>query len=173
MVYENHPDGSVIMDRFPIAPRKRRALEMLIRIIDVVVYMSVFGGGIYALFFTPISVTTTLNGWEWLIPIWSAFLLVGGLLGAIGRVTTIWILEPPATVAAFTGVSIYFVVLVQSAFTSLTSAVATFMVFVALLGLTRRYIELHLFGSDPKAKDFRSKLEDTWNRRIPNVPHRG
>jgi hypothetical protein len=162
-----------MMHRFPIAPRKRRILELCIRVIDIVIYFLVFGGGIYALFFTPLSVQDTLSGWEWLIPVWSAFLLVGGGLGALGRITTFWILEPPADVAAFIGVLIYGVVLFQTAFTSLTSAVATFIVFVALLGLVRRYIELHLFGSDPKARDFRSQLEDTWNRRIPNVPNRG
>ena len=161
------------MEKFPIEPRRRKVVEGSIRGIDIVVYLIVFVSGIYALLLTPTTVTTALQGWDWLIPWWASFLLVGGLFGMIGRISTIWMFEPPADFAAFVGILIYFVVLGNFAFSSVTSSVTTCLVFVAMLGIIRRYIELQLFGSDPMHRDFRSKLEDTWNRRIPNVPHRG
>lgn len=160
------------MKRFPVQPRKRRVIEMTIRVFDVLIYLAVIAGGVYALWFTPNSVVQELANWEWLIPWWSGFLLVGGTLGAIGRITTIWILEPSATVAAFVGVLMYFVVLGSTALNSLTSVVAVTLVFCALLGLARRYLELQLFGSNPSAITLRDKLEDLVRRRIPNVPPR-
>lgn len=161
------------MDRFPVEPQRRKVVEGSIRGIDIAVYLIVFISGLYALFLTPDSVIKSLNGWEWLVPTWSGFLLVGGLFGLIGRISTIWMFEPPADFAAFIGILIYFVVLGHTALTSITAAVAACLVFVALLGVVRRYLELQLFGSDPTHRNFRSKLEDSWNRRIPNVPSRG
>lgn len=161
------------MDRFPVEPKKRRAVEMGIRIIDIVVYAAVFAGGIYALFFTPTSVTQQLDGWEWLIPWWASFLLIGGLLGFIARITTFWIVEPVADFAAAIGIVMYAFVLGSTAFESITAAVATFLVSVAFLNIVRRYLELQLFGSDPTHRDFKSKFLDAWTRRIPDVPSRG
>lgn len=161
------------MDRFPVEPKKRRVVEMSIRVIDVIIYVAVFAGGIYALFFTPLSVTRQLEGWEWLIPWWASFLLIGGLLGIVARVSTFWILEPAADFASAIGIVMYTIVLGSTAFTSITSAVATFLVSVAFLNVTRRYLELQLFGSDPTHRDFRSRLFDAWTRRIPDVPPRG
>jgi hypothetical protein len=161
------------MNRYPVEPRKRRFLELFIRTIDIVVYFAVLTGGIYAMFFTPDSITKQLAGWEWLVPWWACFLMFGGLLGVIGRSTTIWILEPAADVAASVGILIYLVVLAHTAFDTITSTVATFLVGVAFLAITRRYLELQLFGSDPSHRDFRSRLFDVMHRRIPNVPSRG
>ena len=161
------------MESFPVEPRRRRFVENSIRGIDIAVYLIVFIAGLYALFLTPTSVTESLEGWKWLIPWWAAFLLVGGLFGMIGRISTIWMFEPPADFAAFIGILIYFIVLGDGIFQSLASGVSACFVFAALLGVVRRYLELQLFGSDPAHQDLKSKLEDTWNRRIPNVPHRG
>lgn len=162
-----------IMDKYAVPPRKRKVIETLIRIIDILCYTVVFLGGIYALFFTPTTVTNELSGFEWMIPWWASFLLLGGTLGLIGRITTIWIIEPGADVLSFVGIMMYFVVIGTTALTSITAAVATCLVFVAALGVMRRYLELQLFGSDPSRKDFKSRLQDALDRRIPNVPPRG
>lgn len=161
------------MDRYPVGERKRRVIEFCIRIIDIISYIVVTIGGIFALLFTPDSVKAELSGFEWMIGWWAGFLLVGGVMGLVGRITTIWIIEPAADVAAFIGVAMYFVIIGSTAISSVTAAVATCLVFVAGLGVARRYLELQLFGSDPINRDFRSRVKDTLSRRIPNVPPRG
>lgn len=161
------------MDRFPIEPIKRRRLEGTIRVIDLLIYLAVVAGGIYALFFTPESIKNELDGWHWLIPWWAALLFVGGVIGFIGRATTVWLLEPAACFAAGSGTAIYVVVLGRTAFESITAAVAVCLVMVALLGIIRRYLELQLFGSDPTNRTFKSKWQEVVARRIPDVPPRG
>jgi hypothetical protein len=161
------------MERYPIEPSKRRLVEAFIRVIDLVIYLAVIVGGIYALFYTPDSVRNELDGWHWLIPWWAGFLILGGVLGFFGRATTFWLLEPAACMAAGTGTFIYLIVLARTAFESVTAAVAVCLVIVAFLCITRRYFELQLFGSDPTHRDFRSKWVDAIQRRIPNVPYRG
>lgn len=161
------------MERFPVPPKRRRIVEMAIRIIDLIIYASVFAAGIYAAAFTPVTIARELAGWEWLVFVWAGFLLVGGLVGFIGRATTIWLLEPAASFASATGMLIYIVVLGRTAFDTITTTVAFLLVTVAFLGVARRYAELQLFGSDPDHKDFRSRFHDAWRRRIPNVPPRG
>jgi hypothetical protein len=155
-----------------VDPEKRRRLEALIRIIDIVIYLFVFAGGIYALLFTPTSVQTELIGYEWLIAIWAALLLIGGALGFVGRLSRYWVLELPATAAAFFGILIYVVVLGRTAFLSITAAVAVALVIVALGLMLRRYIELQIFGTDPGHKDFQTRLADMIRRRTQNVPPR-
>lgn len=162
-----------MVDKFPVEPTKRKRIEVIIRIIDTIAYAVIFFGGVYALFFTPSSVLIELREAAWLIPFWSSLLLIGGLLGFVGRISTIWLLEPPADVASAMGILIYIFVLGKTAFESITAAVATCLMVVALLSTIRRYLELQLFGSDPTNRDFRSKLNDTLSRRIPNVPPRG
>jgi hypothetical protein len=161
------------MDKFPVGTRKRRVIEMCIRLIDITCYFVVVISGVFALFFTPNAVKIELYGFEWMIGWWASFLLVGGLLGLIGRITTIWIIEPAADVAAFIGITMYFAIVGVSAFSSLTAIVTTCFVSCAGLGVARRYLELQLFGSDPNRRDWRSRIEDAFQRRIPNVPPRG
>lgn len=161
------------MQRLPVEPRKRRVIEMTIRVFDILIYAAVVAGGVYALFFTPNTILRELTGWEWMIPIWAGFLLVGGGLGLFARISTIWIFEQAATIASFVGIAMYLIVLGTTAFTSITAAVATALVFVAALGVARRFLELQLFGSDPTHTSFITKLEDAWHRRTPNVVPRG
>lgn len=160
------------MDRFPISAEKRRRLEAVIRVIDMIIYLAIIAGGVYALFFTPNTVQTELAGWEWLIGVWASLLLAGGVLGFIGRLSRYWVLEVPATSAGFFGVLIYLVILGRTAFDSLTAAVATTLVFVAMAVLVRRYVELQIFASDPEHKDFQTRLADMLRRRTQNVPPR-
>jgi hypothetical protein len=158
------------VQRFPVAPKKRRLIELSIRIIDLIIYAAVFASGIYAAVFTPLSVARELRGWEWLVFVWAGFLLIGGLMGFIGRASTIWLLEPAACVAAAVGLVIYAVVLGRTAFDAITTTVAMLIVIVALLGVVRRYAELQLFGSNPDSRSAKDRLQDAWERRIPNVP---
>ncbi|KQM38383.1 hypothetical protein ASE56_13955 [Microbacterium sp. Leaf203] len=160
------------MERFPVPERKRRALEATIRIIDIVAYFIIFVGGCYALFFTPDSVQRELSGAEWLVPLWAGFLLVGGGMGMVGRITRIWILEPPADVAAIAGAAIYFVVLGNTLFQSVTAGVATTLVFYAIIQMFRRYIELQIFGTDPKVHSFTDRIAESLRRRTANVAAR-
>lgn len=161
------------METFPVEPKKRRKIEWGVRLTDLAAYTVIFIGGVAAMFFTPNTVTTELIGYEWLIPIWATMLLVGGLLGFVARITTIWIMEPAASVISMFGIAIYFIVLGKSAFSSLTAVLASCLIFVALLWVIRRYLELQLFGSNPDHKDFRARFNAALDRRIPNVPPRG
>jgi hypothetical protein len=168
------PLGPVsLMERYPVAPKKRKRIEMSIRLIDLIIYAAVFASGIYAAVFTPVTVARELKGWEWLVFVWAGFLLIGGLVGFVGRASTIWLLEPAACFASATGMIIYAVVLGRTAFDTLTTTVAMLLVIVALLGVVRRYAELQLFGSNPDHRDPKSRFKDAWERRIPNVPSRG
>lgn len=157
------------MDRHPVPPRKRQILEAVIRIIDIVAYSIVFVGGLYAAFFTPNSVVEGLSSAEWLVPMWALFLLIGGAVGAVGRISRIWILEPPALVLGVAGVLIYFVVLGNTLFESVTAGVATALVFYAGIQMLRRYVELQIFGTDPNVHGFTDRIAEALRRRTGNV----
>lgn len=160
------------MERFAVPERKRRRLEATIRIIDIVAYFIIFVGGCYALFWTPDSVQRELSGAEWLVPVWAAFLLTGGLMGMVGRISRVWILEPPADVASIVGAAIYFVILGNTMFQSVTAGVATALVFYAMIQMFRRYIELQIFGTDPNVHGFTDRIAETLRRRTANVTPR-
>lgn len=160
------------MERFPVPREKRRILEAIIRIIDIVAYFIIFVGGCYAMFFTPDSVQRELAGADWLVPMWAAFLLVGGGLGMVGRISRIWVIEPPADVAAIVGAAIYFVVLGGTLFQSVTAGVATALVFYAMIQMFRRYIELQIFGTDPNVHGFSDRVAEALRRRTANVAPR-
>ncbi len=160
------------MDRYPVEPRKRQRLEALIRILDILIYIAVFAGGIYALAFTPNTIQNELQGFEWLIGLWASLLLIGGGAGFVGRLSRYWVVELPATAAAFFGILIYVVVLGRTAFTSVTAAVAVTLTIVAMLIMVRRYVELQIFGSSPDNKDFSHRLAEIFGRRTQNVPPR-
>lgn len=159
------------MDRYPISARVRRRWEQVIRIIDIVIYAAVFVGGVYALVGTPNSVVDELRGWEWVVVLWAALLLVGGGVGFAGRLSRRWMVEVPATVLSFFGALIYLVVLGRFAFSSITSAVAVTLVLVATLEMLRRYAELQIFSSEPDT-DFRTRMAAALTRRTADFPHR-
>lgn len=159
------------MDRRPVEPARRKRFEAFIRCIDLVAYATVFTGGLYALFATPVTVFDELAG-TGLIFLWSGLLLVGGFAGFMGRLTRFWFPEMPATVLSFAGILIYFVVLGRYTFTSVTAAVAAALVLVAMLLMARRWAELQIFATDPEAKNFRTRLADALRRRTQNFVQR-
>lgn len=165
-------DTSAVNDFEKVPKRRRRILEAIIRIIDLIVYVAVFTGGLYAIAATPASVVDELEGSEWMIPLWGALLLVGGLGGFLGRLTRYWFLEVPSTTLAFSGILIYFVVLGRFAFTSITAVVATTLVLVAMAAMVHRWAELQIFASEPGEDDFRSRVARIFRRRTQNYVHR-
>lgn len=160
------------MDRPPVDTNRRRKFEASIRAIDLVVYAAVFAGGIYAIIGTPATVVDELQGVEWLVWLWALLLLGGGLAGFLGRLTRYWFVEVPATVAAFFGILIYFVVLGRFTFSSITAAVATALVLVALATMARRWAELQIFATDPDATDLKTRMAELLRRRTTNFVHR-
>ncbi len=159
------------MERAPVPPRIRHRYEAIIRIIDLFVYLAVLVGGFYAVIGTPNSVVDELAGWEWVIGLWAALLILGGLAGFLGRLTRWWMVEVPATVLASFGILIYFIVLGRFAFTSITSAVAVTLVAVAMLVMARRYAELQIFASEP-GTDFRTRAANALRRRTADFVRR-
>lgn len=159
------------MERLPVSPKVRHFWESAIRYIDLIVYLAMFIGGVYALVGTPNSVVAGLAGWEWVIALWAALLLVGGSAGFVGRLTRWWMIEVPATVLAMFGVLIYFIVLGRFAFASITSAVAVTLVCVAMLVMARRYAELQIFASEP-GTDFRTRAANALRRRTSDFVRR-
>lgn len=159
------------MDRYPVSAERRHRFEAIIRIIDLIAYAAVFVGGVYALVGTPNTVVDELAGWEWVIGLWAALLLIGGSAGLVGRLSRWWMIEVPATALAAFGIGIYFIVLGRFAFASITSAVAVTLVCVAMLVMVRRYAELQIFASEPGA-DFRTRAAEALRRRTTNFVRR-
>jgi hypothetical protein len=160
------------MERHPVPQEKRRVLEAIIRMIDIAAYGVIFVGGLYAAIWTPDSVQRELSSAAWLVPMWAAFLLVGGLVGAIGRISRVWVIEPPALVAGIAGAAIYFVVLGGTLFQSVTAGVAAAFMFYAMIQMLRRYVELQIFGTDPNVHSFSDRIAETLRRRTGNVAPR-
>lgn len=156
------------MDRNPVPPQRRRLYEGLIRAVDLIVYAAVLAGGIYAMLATPSTVVDELAGAEWLIVFWSLMLLAGGAVGFVGRLLRRWMVETPATVASFTGILVYVIVLGRFAFSSVTAAVAVSLVVVAALTMLRRWLELQIFATEPGA-DLRGRIVEAWRRRTSNT----
>jgi hypothetical protein len=159
------------VDKYPIPQHRRRLYEASIRAVDLIVYGLVLAGGFYAALATPSTVVDEFVGWEWLIGVWAAFLLAGGLVGFVGRLTRRWLVETPATVAAFTGILVYLIVLGRFAFSSVTAAVAAALVAVAALVMLRRWLELQIFGTQP-GLDLRGRMLAAAMRRTGDTAHR-
>ncbi|UAW08610.1 holin [Microbacterium phage Swervy] len=158
------------MDSRPAPPRKKRAYEAAIRIVDLIVYAAVFMGGV-ALTTLPFGqATSILKGYELLVVVWAMFLLGGGLLGFIGRLTRYWMVENSATIAAAFGALIYVVVLGRFAFESITTLFTWTFVILALGLLVRRWLELQIFGSEPG--DWRHRLALALARKTADTVNR-
>jgi hypothetical protein len=159
------------VDRHPIPAERRRFYEASIRVLDLVVYAAITAGGVWALVATPSVVVDEIGRFPWLIVVWAALLFCGGLIGFIGRLFRRWMIENPATVAAFTGVVIFLVLILRFSFTSTAAFVATTMVLVAGAAMVRRWLELQIFGSEP-GLTFRGRFIAAAGRRTPDLPHR-
>jgi hypothetical protein len=159
----------VTVDRFPVPESRRRFYEAIIRLVDLFVYAAVFGGGVYALVFTPQTVTEQLEGFPLLVVMWSFLLMAGGLVGFVGRLVRHWMTEVPATVAAVFGIAIYLVILGRYAFSSITATVAVALIIVAMLFMVRRWAELQIFSTEPGASSFRDRAAAALRRRTADA----
>jgi hypothetical protein len=148
---------------------RRKFKEALIRVVDMLAYLAVFLGGIGALFSTPQTVKAALYGFPWLIVIWGILLLVGGVLGFVGRLSRIWVIEIPGASAGFFGAAMYFVILGMAAVALPTALVAVALVACMMFLLGRRYLELQILTSEPGHVKFRDKVRAVMRRRTTNT----
>ncbi|MDD7930061.1 hypothetical protein [Microbacterium thalli] len=160
------------MDRAPVAPEKRRVLEALIRVIDLIIYAAVGVAGVFAIVAPPPSVQTELAGWEWLITVWGALLILGGAGGFAGRLSRYWIVEVPALPFAGIGIGVYFLILGTTATVTPFTTVAAMIVLAAMLNMLRRYLELQIFASEPGDQDIRTLVAAILSRRTRDVVRR-
>jgi hypothetical protein len=158
------------MKDHPAPPKRKRAYEAAIRVVDMFVYAVVFMGGV-ALTTLPFGqATEILKGYEILVVVWALFLLGGGLLGFLGRLTRYWMIENTAAVAAAFGAAIYIVVLGRFAFESIAALFTWTFVILAFCLLVRRWMELQIFGSEPG--DWRHRLAMALVRKTENAVDR-
>lgn len=153
----------------PTVNDRRKTKEALIRIVDMLAYAAVFLGGVGAFLYTPATVKSALYGFPVLMVIWGVLLLVGGLLGFVGRLTRIWVIEIPGASAGFFGSAMYFVILGMAAVRLPTAIVAVSLVACMMLLLGRRYVELQILTSEPGDVGFTHKLRAILRRRTTNT----
>lgn len=159
------------MDKLPVKPWRRRWYEAFIRILDLIIYAAVLGGGFIVAFAPPESAINELSGTKYLLVLWATLLIAGGSVGFIGRLVRWWMIEVPATILAFFGALIYFVVLGNRMFASLNAGLATAFVLVGAVVMARRWAELQIFGTEPGKQDFRTFIANIARRRTPNYTY--
>lgn len=160
------------MDKHPVPPARRQRMEHAIRIVDMMVYAAVFGGGLYAALVPSTTVfVDVVHDNQWLLGLWTILLLGGGLVGFIGRLTRYWLVENPATVASAFGICIYLVVVSQYALQSLTAGTGVLLLVAALGFMVRRWFELQIFATEPD-QSWQTRLLTAWRRHTPDVVHR-
>lgn len=138
-------------DIAPVPTAKRRFVERMIRVVDLIIYAVIIVGGVGAIGATPNSVVNELGSNSILVWVWGIMLLIGGVFGFIGRLSRRWMVETPATILAMVGALIYAVVLAGTVRTSTTAVVAIAFTLAAAANLFRRWSELQIFaasGSD-------------------------
>lgn len=156
----------------PRLNERRRVKEAAIRVVDMLAYFAVFGAGVGALWVTPDTVRHALAGLPWLVGLWGGLLLLGGLLGFLGRLTRIWVIEIPGASAGFFGAAMYFVILGLAAVKLPTAVVAATLIATMMLLLARRYIELQILTSEPGDVRFVQKLRSILMRRTTDTVSR-
>jgi hypothetical protein len=159
----------MVVNTDPTLNERRKRKEALIRVIDLIAYAAVFLGGVGAFLVTPDTVKSALAGFPILIVTWGMLLTLGGLLGFVGRLTRIWVIEIPGASAGFFGCAIYFVILGLSALRLPTAIVAVSFVACMMALLARRYFELKILTSEPGDTTFVTKLRNIMRRRTANT----
>jgi hypothetical protein len=153
----------------PTGNPSRNFKEALIRVVDILAYLNVLTGGVGAVFATPQTVLAALHDWEFLIIVWQVFLIAGGALGFIGRLTRIWVIEIPGAGLGVFGAAIYFVILASAAVDGFTALVAAPLVLCLGWLMLRRYIELQIFTSEPGEKSWTQRIREILRRRTTNT----
>lgn len=151
----------------PVPAAKRRFVEGMIRVVDLVIYALAVLGGIGAVVATPESVVSELGANSILVWAWGLMLVTGGACGFIGRLFRRWMVEAPATILAMAGALIYVVVLAGHSLNSATAVVTMLFVLIAAAVLFRRWSELQIFatsGSD----NIKTMLAEAVRRKTAN-----
>jgi hypothetical protein len=130
-----------------IATRRRRITNAALRVIDTAVGIAAFAAGVFALVATPPTILREVQ-WPWLVFVWAGLLILGGAALAFGRITGIWLFETTGIAAAAFGLAIYVVVVSTAIPREPGVLVATVLLFLGLLLMGRRYVELQEFTSE-------------------------
>ena len=152
----------------PVPIRRRSFIEGMIRVIDLGVYGATTIAGLYAVVATPGAIEEGLGQESLLIWLWGGLLLIGGLVGFLGRLARRWMVEAPATILALAGMLIYFAVLARVAFTSVTFMVGAIFAAIASVLMIRRWAELQLFATN--GKDVKSQWKAALARKTSDFP---
>lgn len=131
--------------------RRHAMLGCILKAIDITVGLVSVVAGVFALVAAPPSVVREVS-LPFLVVLWGALLIAGGLSSALGRLTGIWILETAGIISATSGTLIYLVVVSTAIGATLGAAVVASFILIALLAMARRYIELQIFLSEPKER---------------------
>lgn len=153
--------------------RRRSALALLLKLIDIGVGLTAIVGGVFAIIATPATVAHEV-GVPGLVYLWGALLIVGGFCAALGRLVGIWILETTGIVGMCFGTLIYIGVIagVLQGRGGPEVIVAVCMFIVALLAMIRRYVELQIFTSEPNERGWIARLHSLLKLRLPDAPGR-
>lgn len=155
----------------PSADKRNRLKALVIRLIDIGIYALVLVGGMFILILTPEAIERQLSDLPWLIMLWSVLLILGGLLGLLGRLTGRWWVEAPGTVISMFGALIYAIVLLGVWAGGERTLVPAAFALVAFLTLVRRYVELQLFTSEPGDVSLTYRIRKAVSHKPPTAHH--
>lgn len=145
-------------EQTPPNSRRRAVLDALLKAIDVTVGLVALVAGVFALAAVPPSIVREVS-LPFLVILWGVLLIVGGFSSALGRLTGIWLLETAGIMGAASGTLIYLVVVSTAIRDELGVVVAVCLILIALLAMTRRYVELQIFLSEPDGRGLLARLQ--------------
>lgn len=157
------------------ATRRRRVTHLALRVIDTFVGVGAFAAGVFALVATPPTILREVQ-WPWLVFVWAGLLILGGASLAFGRITGVWLFETAGIAAGAFGLAIYIVVVSTAIPREPGVIVATILLFLGLLLMGRRYVELQEFTSEWGRLGPVERLQDALrmrHRRITQPPRHG
>lgn len=147
---------------------RRLAWERLIWCLDMAAYGFLGVAGIGASVDPSDYVISALDGIHWIIALWGALLVIGGIGALVGRASRVWAIEYVANVLAGWGVWLYLVILLPS-ITNAGSLALAAVVFTAWAFVVRRYAELNIFTNDPRTPGMRAWVDAFIRRRTANT----
>lgn len=154
-----------------IEPSETRnsAKEAAVRIVDLIAYFALVIGGIGAILVTPETVNETIGKYPIVLAVWIALMLAGGILGFIGRLTRIWVVETPGASFGFFGAAMYFVILALASVDGVTALVVASLVLMMMGFMARRWIELQILTSEPGDVTLLQRFVRMMKRRTTNT----
>lgn len=121
----------------------------IVSLLQFVVYLAAIAAGTSALLDPPRSIEGAMG--PLLTTLWTAMLIGGGTLGAVGVLPGIWWVERPAVILCFGAAVIYAVtVLGLNAATPGNRLVQVFMVAIVALHFAARWFRIRRYAYDPE-----------------------